>query len=125
MGMTKADSTLLDATTLSPSLAPKSMPSVSFSCVDSPLDVIIPGGKVGCSYLASNLSYCAYPGAASHCPVTCNKCLEYQCADSELEFAYENDSYFCTVLKLLSDIDRNQYCGLEAVRSTCRASCNV
>jgi len=121
------ETTVSDTSLMSPTVSPKAMPTMptGFSCVDSPLDVVAPTGNVGCSVVAKNLSSCSFPGAGSHCPFTCSKCSEYQCSDSELEFVYGNDSYFCSVLKLVKEKDRKNYCRLEAVYSTCRASCKV
>merc|ERR1719330_589274 len=108
-GMINSDSTVSDMINMSPTVSPKSMPMAGFTCVDSPLGVIVPTGEIDCLFLANNPSYCSFPGAGSHCPLTCNKCPEFQCADSELEFIYGNDSYKCSVLKLVSEMDRESY----------------
>jgi len=105
--------------------SPKSMLSSNVPCYDSTLNVQVTGGEVGCSYLASNPSYCSYSGAGSHFHVTCNQCATYKCSDSELEFVFGDNSYKCLALAMVSQSERDKYCSLEQVYSTYRASCKV
>jgi len=98
------------------------MPSTSM-CMDSILNVAGTGGA-GCAEIAANQEYCDYNGAPSHCPVSCNACAEFGCADSTLSFEYDGNAYTCAQLATLSDSDIQNYCQLEEAYSTCRGTCN-
>jgi len=61
---------------------------------------------------------------ASHCPVTCGKCLEYACSDSEASFVMWKKVRKCSWLKNLAPQKIEKHCSKSSVATTCRDTCN-
>jgi len=103
---------------------PTFAPQVPGVCLDSTAGITA-GGGAKCPDIATNLEYCEYNGVPSHCPIVCDACSQYECADSTLSWKYGNGSYTCGKLASLSDPDIEFYCELEAIYTTCRATCDI
>jgi len=61
---------------------------------------------------------------ASHCPVTCGKCLEYACSDSEASFVVGKKVRECSWLKNMTPQKIEKNCKKSLVATTCRNTCN-
>lgn len=114
-----------------PSTNPSSSPSSSPSsgglvCADSPLPVTGYSGA-GCVEVGADAAtYCAFAGASSHCPDTCDRCSKYQCQDSELPWDLFGMSYTCTDLAGLNQTDTAFYCDtIPELQDTCRFTCET
>jgi len=95
------------------------------TCVDSGLLISHQGNEVTCAQVEAN-NACSIPVAASHCPVTCSKCDQYECVDSQAPWVYEGDKHDCDVVGNLDSSTTPtfaQACGIESVASTCRGTC--
>merc|ERR1712086_1101896 len=115
---TSLDPTSLAPTTSSPStLAPSTDDLPPNICFDSILGITA-GSGAKCSVISANIEYCDYNGVPSHCPLVCDACAQFACADSTLSWDYGEDSYKCVQLSSLSDSDIDYYCEFEAVYST-------
>jgi len=93
-------------------------------CLDSSLGITARGGAT-CSVIAVNIEYCEYNGVSSHCPLVCDACSQFECADSAISWDYGGSSYTCEQLASLSDPDIAFYCEDEAVYSTCCETCKT
>jgi len=93
-------------------------------CFDSVLGISA-GSNATCPVISANIGYCDYSSVQSHCPVICDSCVQFRCADSTLAWNYGGDSYTCQQLSNFPDSDLESYCLLEAFYSTCRETCNT
>jgi len=92
-------------------------------CADSPLTVT--GFDLGCEFLALNPDACTFPGAQSHCPLTCGNCEAFGCVDSTVSWTLGGDDYTCDMLVNLDPETIGFYCDVaDGLRETCRATCN-
>jgi hypothetical protein len=103
-----------------PPILPGSPP---YDCADSPLPFLMRMRKEGgpkkvMFKKCSKLKRCRTSSVASHCPLTCNKCSEYQYQDSEKKFRTSNPNRIisCKSMKL-------ERCEDPEVRKICRATC--
>lgn len=91
-------------------------------CEDAQALIAYQGNAYTCAQAAQE---CSNPKVASHCPLTCNACSEYQCSDSQLQW----------VVNVGDDIQvgncnkASQYAGaceydFPVIASTCRELCN-
>lgn len=93
------------------------------TCLDSTLNVA--GTPIGCPQILAN-NVCDYPGASSHCPLSCDACEEYGCSDSAFPFDTDGGNVIdCDILASFDDSELEFYCTLEAAYSTCRETCNT
>ncbi len=97
---------------------------VNSECTDSKLDLILVGWKKKrrkCGYLKSK-GFCKKDVVKSHCPLTCNICDEYRCADTSGSFDVRGDAWTC---KTVQDHPRKRIpCNKSKIQKTCRETCN-
>ena len=92
-------------------------------CKDSPLRMLVNGGKVkNCNWVGKQTSKrCKKKYVSSHCPVTCNECATYQSSDSMKKWKRANGAE-----KKCGWVARSktqERCLLEGVADTCRETC--
>lgn len=91
------------------------------TCVDSGLLISYQGGFVTCAQVAT-ADACSNPLAASHCPLTCDVCDQYKCADSLAPFQNQNT---CDQLASVDPETITNYCTqYSALVTTCRDTCD-
>jgi len=97
--------------------------SCGTDCVDSPLTLT--GSDLGCEFLALNPDSCTFPGAQSHCPLTCGNCEAFGCVDSTVSWTLGGGDYTCDMLVNLDPETIGFYCDVaDGLRETCRATCD-
>jgi len=105
-----------------PSEVPSSMPSISLTqpCYDSSLKLYHDGNNYSCRNLYSR-GGCQYDLVQSHCPLSCNACLEYKCEDSKAGFLTNTGIKSCSDFGTIPE----QFCELPKVFTTCREKCGI
>ena len=121
--------------TVSPSVSPTTSPSLSptVTCTDSGFAMAFPGSggtsSVFCSFVSDFTSSCLCDERVvrSHCPITCDGCAEYGCADSEADFfTPKGTAASCAFLASLDPGTVSSYCtAIPDLSLTCRATCGV
>ena len=115
-----------DDPTPAPTDDPTPAPTIALTpvpCQDSILRVEYLGKVGGCNKIANGFTnLCTDSEVESHCPVTCNACVTYQCADSMLSFLYQGATYSCADLAMFPQTDIDYYCQSGGY-TTCRATC--
>lgn len=91
----------------------------SFECVDSTLPVTTPVGNVGCDFMLTVPDSCDIDLVASHCPLSCDACDTYTCADSL--FTLNTNGVVVTCAFIGSSAP--QACANPAVLPTCAETC--
>jgi len=93
-------------------------------CFDSSAEIAYQGNIGGCDIVAADpSSYCPIPEAQILCPVTCNACPMYECADFPLPFIVNNVQYTCALLAGQDQATIDFYCSFPEGYNTCRATC--
>ena len=119
---------------MKPTTSPTRQPSISLTkspspacapkqCIDSTATFNIGGNVRDCEWVKTKPRRCNKPRFASHCPVTCNTCDQYKCADSELMFMFPNGSN-----KICEFVKRKYFkvekrCSRTNIKSACRETC--
>ena len=95
------------------------------TCADSPLDFFHRKKRRNCEWVGQVPARCNRAPLAKHCPVTCNRCEEFGCSDTQKRFflagstGKRNKKRCAWVGK---DLDR---CESTGIRDTCRDTCGV
>jgi len=105
-----------------PSSTPSSAPSPASTlpCYDARLPLSYNGNTYSCAQLSSG-GGCTNVVVQSHCPLSCNACLEYKCKNSEAPFNTPLGVKRCTDLQNLPD----EYCDFPQLFTTCRQTCEI
>jgi len=93
------------------------------TCVDSGIPIFFDGLSVSCTLIGQQATACSNPIPASHCPLTCGACDEYECKDSTAPFG---DQLNCDVLENADPDVVAQKCVefYDELATTCRETCN-
>jgi len=89
-------------------------------CMNSPAQFVFSGKTVGCNDVAEDTTRCDFEGVSSHCPKTCNMCVQYGCEDSTMTVRANGQSGTCDIVA-----NNLEYCGNDLVKNTCRATCRA
>lgn len=98
---------------------------VRAECIDSPLKMIPAGGTTAqnCEDLVNNVPFCTIE-IASHCPLSCNACAEFECSDSDATFIYNEGERICSNAQSVPPQLMAQVCQVTRLAKTCRGVCN-
>jgi len=89
-------------------------------CMDSPLDIAYGGQNFNCDFIAQDIARCDVEGVPSHCPKTCNQCIQYGCEDSTMTLSAGTSTATCDLVA--SNLD---FCEYDVVKNSCRATCKA
>jgi len=92
------------------------------TCVDSELEVPFSGNLFDCSDVVS-LGACSHPLAPTHCPLSCEGCDDWGCADSLAPWVVFGGTYTCEMLAAQSPGNIPFLCDTYDLDTTCRATC--
>jgi len=99
--------------TVSPTVSPT-------VCHDSSMPLFYEGNNYSCQQLSSE-NRCVYDLVQSHCPQTCNACLEYKCEDSKAPVQTNSGIERCSDYENIS----TRICQNPKVYTTCRKKCKI
>jgi len=118
---TNAPSTPAVTPTVTPTVTVIATPEPSaLPCYDARLPLSHNGNTYSCAQLSSG-GGCVYDVVQSHCPLSCNACLEYKCKNSEAPFDTPNGVKRCIDLQDIPD----EYCDFPQLFTTCRLTCEI
>lgn len=94
------------------------------SCIDSGFPLSYQGNSVSCAQVMED-GACWNPVAASHCPLTCEVCNEYECENSLASWIINGSQKKCNQLSSFDPIEITSYCAQsDDLSTTCRGTCN-
>lgn len=99
--------------------------SNAYQCIDSPQRIITAGGTSAqtCEEVVNSMPFCT-TAIASHCPLSCNACAEFECSDSGATFLFNEGERICSNAQFVPPVLMAQVCLLPRLAETCRGTCN-
>jgi len=95
-------------------------------CKDSVLPISFNGNTLSCAVIGIGNACEEFVEARSHCPLTCDACNEFICADSLAPWAFGGQTYNCGQLAALPDNRIEELCSsVEDLEGTCRGTCGT
>jgi len=89
-------------------------------CMDSPTKIVYGDQNISCDDIAEDTSRCDIEGVSSHCPKTCNMCIQYGCEDSTMTVTANGQTGTCAMVA-----SNLEYCENDLVKNTCKATCKA
>jgi len=94
------------------------------NCQNSAFPIFFQNNQATCANVV-NGGYCGNEIAKSHCPSSCNACLEYGCLDSNAPFRAGPQTYTCAELSGYPAPIISNFCAYAGVSQTCRGTCSL
>jgi len=101
-------------------------PYTSPICEDARIPISYLGIEISCAFIVS-LDACDIEMAQSHCPNSCNTCLQYGCEDSQAPLSVLGQTLSCVdIQNRFTNEQLEEKCDEFAVlAATCRGACNI